>query len=212
MNVSSDQIVIGSGAEYLYGLIVQLLGRNRIYAIEDPSYDKIEQVYKASGVRCDMLKLGGDGIESSELERTNATVLHISPYRSFPSGVTASASKRREYLNFAIERDGIIVEDDFESEFSVLSKPEDTVFSLSPEKGVIYVNTFSKTIAPAVRIGYMVIPKLMIEPFKERVGFYSCTVPTFDQDVLADFINNGDFERHINRIRRKKRKAKDIKK
>lgn len=212
ISVSPEQIVIGSGAEYLYGLIVQLLGRSRIYAVEDPSYHKIEQVYKANGVRCDLLKLGDDGIESFELERTNATVLHISPYRSFPSGITASASKRREYLNWARKNDAMIVEDDFESEFSVLSKPEDTVFSLSKEQRVIYVNTFSKTIAPAVRIGYMVIPFDMIDLFEERVGFYSCTVPSFDQYVLADFIRRGDFERHINRIRRQKRKMKDIRK
>lgn len=211
IRVSSDQIIIGSGAEYLYGLIVQLLGRNRIYAVEDPSYEKIEKVYKANGVRCDLLRLGNDGIESIELIRTNATVLHISPYRSFPSGVTASASKRREYLSWALGRGGVIVEDDFESEFSVSSKPEDTVFSLSPDGGVIYVNTFSKTIAPAIRAGYMVIPKNMEELFRERVGFYSCTVPVFDQYVLADFIGSGDFERHINRIRRRKRKLRDAK-
>lgn len=207
INVTTDRIVIGSGAEYLYSLIVQLLGREKIYAIEDPSYEKIHSVYKANGVKCDFLKLGKNGILTSELSKTNATVLHVTPFRSFPSGVTANASKRNEYIRWAKERDGIIIEDDFDSEFTVSTKNEDTVFSLEPTRSVIYVNTFTKTIAPSMRIGYMVLPQALVDLFTEKTGFYSCTVPTFEQYVLAEFINNGDFERHINRVRRKRRQA-----
>ncbi|MDD5924133.1 MAG: PLP-dependent aminotransferase family protein [Clostridia bacterium] len=206
MKLSYEQIIIGSGAEYLYGLIIQALGRERIFAIENPSYEKIDMVYRANGVTIESLTLGADGIKSSELKRSDATVLHISPYRSFPSGVSASASKRREYVRWANGRGGFIIEDDFESEFTVLTKPEETVFALADQENVIYINTFSKTIAPSIRIGYMVIPKSLIELFESKVGFYSCTVPTFEQYVLAEFIRSGDFERHINRVRRKKRK------
>ncbi len=207
IRVTPDRIVIGSGAEYLYGLIVQLLGRDRIYAIENPSYEKIRSVYKANGAQCDLLRLGRDGILSSELRKTPATVLHVTPFRSFPSGVTASASKRSEYIEWALSRGGIIIEDDFDSEFTVSKKNADTVFSLEPEKSVIYVNTFTKTIAPSMRIGYMVLPRALMPLFRDTVGFYSCTVPVFEQYVLAEFINNGDFERHINRVRRKRRQA-----
>lgn len=206
INVSPEQIVIGSRTEYLYGLIVQLLGRERKYAIENPSYEKIGMVYRANGIDCDPLMLGHDGIRSEELARTDASVLHISPYRSFPSGVTASASKRREYINWASADGRFIIEDDFESEFALSSKPEETVFSLSENDNIIYLNTFSKTIAPSIRIGYMVLPHGMTELFAEKIGFYSCTVPTFEQYVLAEFIQSGDFERHINRVRRRKRK------
>ena len=200
------QIVIGSGAEYLYGLIVQLLGRERVFALEDPSYDKIRRVYQAHGVTCEMLRLGSDGIRSDELTRASATVLHVTPFHSFPSQVTASAGKRREYLRWAEERGGYIVEDDFDSEFSVSSKSEDTLFSLEPNRSVIYMNTFSKTIAPSMRVGYMVLPPALSEQFRREVGFYSCTVPVFEQYVLAELIGSGDFERHINRIRRRRRK------
>ncbi len=210
MKVSCEQIVIGSGAEYLYGLIVQMLGRDRIYAIENPSYEKIMSVYEANGVHCDLLMLGKDGIVTSELDRTNAEVLHVTPFRSFPSGVTASASKRIEYIEWAADRNGIIIEDDFDSEFTVSTKNEDTVFSLEPLKSVIYVNTFTRTIAPSMRVGYMVLPQNMIKCFDEKVGFYSCTVPAFEQYVLAEFIDNGDFERHINRVRRKRRQLQKI--
>ena len=205
MNVSYNQIGIGSGAEYLYGLIVQFLGRDKIYALENPSYEKIHSVYKANGAECDLLKLGKDGILSSQLAKTKASVLHITPFRSFPSGITASASKRNEYIKWATDRNGIIIEDDFNSEFTVSTKNEDTVFSLEPNCSVIYVNTFSKTIAPSMRIGYMVLPKELVDSFFDKMGFYSCTVPMFEQYVLAEFISNGDFERHINRTRRKLR-------
>lgn len=198
------QIVIGSGAEYLYGLIVQLFGRERVYGIESPSYQKIQQVYQASDVKYEMLPLGNDGIESSALWASGADVLHISPYRSFPSGVSAPASKRHEYVRWADKGDRYIVEDDFESEFSVLKKPEETLFSLASGGNVIYMNTFSQTISPSLRVGYMVLPQRLVSAFEQKLGFYSCTVPTYIQYVLAELIDNGDFERHINRVRRRK--------
>lgn len=205
MQVQAEQIVIGSGAEYLYGLIVQLLGET-VYGIEDPGYEKIEQVYVANHVTCRLLPLGRDGVESGALSGTDARVLHITPYRSFPSGVTASAAKKREYLRWAERVDGVIIEDDFESEFTLSSKPEETVFSLDNGHRVIYLNTFSKTIAPSVRVGYMVLPHRLLKTFEEKLGFYSCTVPAFEQYVLAEFISRGEFERHLNRIRRKNRR------
>lgn len=206
IHVNTKQIVIGSGSEYLYGLIVELLGRNRIYAIESPSYKKIEQVYQATEIRYDSLPLTDSGIDSKALAATKANVLHTTPYRSYPSGVTATASKRYEYIRWSEQGDRYIIEDDFESEFSVSTKPTETLFSLSANDNVIYLNTFSKTISPSLRIGYMVLPAHLVKPFEEKLGFYSCTVPTFMQYVLTELINNGDFERHINRVRRNKRK------
>ncbi|MBQ8540324.1 MAG: PLP-dependent aminotransferase family protein [Clostridia bacterium] len=207
IKVDISQIVIGAGAEYLYGLIVQLLGRERIYAIENPSYEKIHAVYEANNVKCELLKLEKDGIATKELIKTKATVLHVTPFRSFPSGVTASASKRWEYIAWASERNGIIIEDDYESEYTVLKKSEDTLFSLKPDGGVIYLNTFTKTIAPSMRVGYMVLPKELVKVFADKLGFYSCPVPMLEQYVTAEFLNNGDFERHINKVRRKRRQA-----
>ena len=153
-----------------------------------------------------MLPLGSDGIRSTALWDTDADILHITPYRSFPSGVTATASKRHEYLRWAEKADRYIVEDDFESEFSISKKPEETLFSHTTKDNVIYMNTFSKTVSSSLRVGYMVLPKHLVSLFNEKLGFYSCTVPTFIQYVLAELILGGDFERHINRVRRKKRK------
>ena len=206
ISVDVEQIVIGSGAEYLYGLIIELIGRNMIYGIENPSYKKIEQVYRAAEVTYDPLPLSADGIDSAALASTAASVLHTTPYRSFPTGVSASASKRHEYIRWSNAGERYIIEDDFESEFSVSTKPEDTLFALSDMGNVIYLNTFSKTISPSLRIGYMVLPQKLVGDFDERLGFYSCTVPTFEQHVVARLLANGDFERHINKVRRDKRK------
>ena len=201
-----DQIIIGSGSEYLYTLLVELLGRKKTYAIESPSYKKIEQVYAASDVRIQKLTLRADGIDSTELRGCDADVLHISPYRSYPSGISASASKRHEYLQWANPAGRVIIEDDFESEFSVSRKAEETLFSHTSEDNVIYMNSFSKTVSPSLRIGYMILPRHLVSDFNTKLGFYSCTVPTFMQLVLAELIGNGDFERHINRVRRIKRR------
>ena len=208
MNIRPEQVVIGSGAEYLYSLIVQLFGNDKIFAIENPSYEKIRKVYTSNGAFCDMLNLGANGINTSELEKTTATILHITPFNSFPSGITANASKRAEYLRWAEKRNGYIIEDNYESELTVSKKNEDTVFSLSENGKVIYLNTFTKTIAPSVRVGYMILPEKLLDLFKEKLGFYSCIVPVFEQYVLAELLNNGNFERHINRVRRARRKEK----
>ena len=174
MDVAPDQIIIGSGSEYLYNLIVQMLGRERIFALEDPSYEKIKLVYEASGVRCRMLPMDREGVRLSALKKTDATVL---------------------------------IEDDFDSEFSMSTKAEDTLFSLEPNKSVIYMNTFTRTISPAVRVGYMVLPAQLSTALQEKISFYSCTVPVFTQHLLAELIRNGDFERHINRVRRRRRQG-----
>lgn len=211
IRVKPEQIFVGSGAEYLYGLIVQLLGAARIYAAEDPSYEKIALVYRAHGASLELLPLGADGIRSDALAATRASVLHITPYRSYPSNVTASAAKRREYIRWASEPGRYIVEDDFSSEFTVASKPEETVFSLAESGNVIYLNTFSQTVAPSLRMGYMVLSEKLAAQYAERIGFYSCTVPLFEQLVLAELLESGDYERHIRRTRRALRKRTEKK-
>ena len=205
IRAAPEQIYIGSGAEYLYGLIVQALGRDKLYALEDPSYEKIRQVYAAQGAATTLLPLRGDGVDSAALAATPAQVLHITPYRSYPSDVTASAAKRREYIRWADREGRWIVEDDFTSELAASSKPEETVFSLSEHGNVIYLNTFSQTVAPSLRMGYLVLSPETAALFARRVGFYSCTVPVFEQYVLSELIDAGDYERHIRRVRRQQR-------
>ena len=207
MLAQPECIVIGSGAEYLYGLVVQLLGRDRVYGLEDPGYEKVRQVYAANGAVCELLPMSDDGIHADALQRTDATVLHVTPFHSFPSLVTASAGKRLEYLRWAKERGGYIVEDDFDSEFSLGRKPLQTLYAMDGGQSVVYLNTFSKSLSPALRVGYMVLPDSLVGRFEKTLGFYTCPVPVLSQYVLAEFIARGSFERHLNRVRRRLRQS-----
>ena len=207
INAPEERIVIGAGAEYLYNIILLLLGTDRIFAYEYPSYEKIGKVYEANSVRTERLPLGKDGIKSRALEGSEATVLHVTPFNSYPSHITASPAKRREYVSWAEKRGGYIIEDNYYSELTLSKKHEDTLFSTSDR--VIYVNTFSQTVSPSFRVGYAIIPEALSDVFEKRVGFYSCAVPVFEQYVLCELIRSGDFERHINRVRRAKRKEKN---
>ena len=208
LSVAPEQIVIGAGAEYLYGLIVQLIGRARPFALEDPCYGQIRRVYEANGARCVLLPMGEDGIEAAALDGCDAGVLHVTPYHSYPSGVTASAVKRHAYAAWAGEHDSVIVEDDYDAAFASPTRQIQTICSLAPER-VIYLNTFSKLLAPSVRTGFLVLPEGLLPRYRERLDFYACTVPVFDQLVLAEFINAGHMERYINRRRRAMRKTEE---
>lgn len=208
MHVSPDQIVIGSGAEYLYGLISILIGPGQTIALEDPSYQKIRWVYETHGLQIEPLRMGVDGILTSELKRSHAKAMHVTPFHSYPTEISATVSKKMEYLSWARESHALLIEDDYDSEFSMLGKSEDTLFSMEPTKTVIYLNTFTRTISPSVRIGYMILPEFKTKEFLDRIGFYSCTVPVLDQYVLTDLIEEGDFERHLNRVRRKRRRGR----
>jgi GntR family transcriptional regulator/MocR family aminotransferase len=204
ISVHSDQIVIGSGAEYLYGLIAQMLTDKRI-GIEDPSYEKIEKVYRAHGLEIERLKMGKDGIRSTELERAKVLTLHVTPYSSFPTKITADASKRSQYISWAKDRNGLIIEDDYDSEFSLTGTAPETLFAQSMDENVIYLNTFSKTIAPSLRAGYMILPEKWLPVYQKTVGFYSCTVPMLEQYFLAEWLDSGEFERTISRMQNQKR-------
>lgn len=207
MEATPEQIVIGSGAEYLYGLLVQLLGRTRAYALEMPCYEQIHRVYGAHGVHCEMLPLVSGGIDAAALAQCDAGVLHVTPFHSYPSGITANRAKRMEYIEWARLHDATIIEDNYNAELTVSEHNDTTLYALAEGVDVIYLNTFSHTISPALRVGYMVLPTSLLSRFEARLGFYSCTVPTFEQYLLAELLQNGDFERHINRLRHAKRLA-----
>ena len=205
IEVSPDDIVIGSGAEALYQLARLRIGSDRIYAIETPSYDKIEKTYRARGINCLLLPLSGDGIPDSVLSSCAADVLHVTPYHSFPSGITATAAKKKAYLEWAKSRGAVIIEDDFGSEFCRSRKPTDTLFETDGGERVLYINTFSKTLSPALRAGYMLLPRAL-QVRRKNIEYMSCSVPVLDQYILCELLDGGSFERHLNRIRRQIRK------
>ena len=200
MQVSPDQVIIGAGTDFLYNLLIQLLGRDKVYALEDPGYGKIARIYEAGGVRCMAVPMDSRGVRPDALG--DARVLHISPAHHFPTGLVTPVDRRQELLSWARSRDGYIIEDDYDSEFRFDAHPKPTMQSLDHSGRVIYMNTFSKSLAPSIRISYMILPPALMEEFRKRLGFYSCTVSSFEQYTLASFLSRGHFEKHINRMRK----------
>ncbi len=203
MTAPPERIVVGSGAEQLYEAVVRMLGPQRTYGIEWPSYGQIEAVYAGYGAAVERLPIGPDGVESAALAASRADVLHVTPFHSWPTGVTAPAAKRYEYLAWSRTGDRFLVEDDFDSEFAPPGKPLDTLWSLDGDGRVIYLNTFSKSLAPSMRMGYMLLPERLLPRYDEVLGHYSCSVPLLEQYALAEFIADGSFERHLSRRRRR---------
>ena len=201
LHVDPEHILIGAGTDFLYNLLIQLLGRDKIYAVEEPGYGKIRRIYAAGGVNCVSAPMDAQGVRPESLEK--AQVLHISPSHHFPTGLVTPVNRRQELLEWATQApDRYIIEDDYDSEFRFAAHPMPAMASMDRKGQVIYMNTFSKSLAPSIRISYMVLPPALMEQFQAQLGFYSCTVPSFEQYTLARFLEEGHFEKHINRMRK----------
>lgn len=209
MKVSPEQVVIGAGAEYLYILLSQLLGRETPIAVEDPGYPKIRQAYMAAGSEVIPIPLDEEGMDLTALEKSGAKAAHISPAHQYPTGLVTPISRRQALLRWAKEREGYLIEDDYDSEFRFTGRPIPTLQSIDMEGRVIYMNTFSQTISPAMRVGFMVLPPSLLERYRRELDFYACTVPVLDQQVLARFLTEGHYERHINRMRKEYRQKRE---
>lgn len=208
IDIEPNQIIIGAGSEYLYSMLIKLLGFNNIFALENPGYDKISKVYKSNNVKTKYINLDENGIDINQLNDVN--IVHVTPAHQFPTGIVMPINRKLELLNWANEKKGrIIIEDDYDSEFRFKGVILPSLKSIDKNDNVIYLNTFSKTIAPSIRISYMIIPKKYINLYKEKLGFYSCTVPNFEQYTLARFIEEGYFERHLNKMKNYYRKKKE---
>ena len=200
--VDPDQIIIGAGTEYLYSFIIELLGKDKIYTLENPGYKKLIHIYGQKGVECSFASIDDYGVTVEELRKCNADVAHICPNHHFPTGINMPASRRYELLAWANEKEErYIVEDDYDSEFRIDGKPIPPLFSIDACNKVIYMNTFSKSLTPTIRVSYMVLPVHLANKFYRMLSFYSCTVSNFEQYTLAEFIAQGYFEKHINRMR-----------
>ena len=202
MKVAPHQIIIGAGTEYLYGLLIQLLGKNLIYGVENPGYHKIGKICKSMGVTYRHVDLDESGVSIHELEEKKIDIIHTSPSHHFPTGIVMPVSRRYELLGWAAKKkQHYIIEDDYDSELRLSGKPFPTLQSIDVSGKVIYMNTFTKTLASTVRISYMVLPEDLAKRFYSELSFYSCTVSNFEQYTLAQFMENGSFEKHINRLR-----------
>lgn len=210
MNVNPDNIVIGAGAQLLDTMLVQLLGADKVYAVEDPGYLRLTRIYQAMGCEVRHIPLDGEGVDLSALQKTGTDVLHLMPSHQYPTGLVTSIARRYALLSWAAERpDRYLIEDDFDCEFRLAGKPIPALASIDAAQSVIYTNTFSKSLSSALRLAYMVLPDDLMERFGRDLGFYASSVSSVDQVALARLLESGDYERHVNRVRVRAREARD---
>ena len=208
MSVSPEQIIVGAGAEYLYLLLAQLLGPGAVFAAEDPGYPKIRQVYGKCGAACRPVPLDAQGMDLAALTASGATVAHLSPSHHYPTGLVTPIARRQALLRWAEQVDGFIIEDDYDSEFRFTGRPLPTLQSIDRSGRVLYMNTFSQTISPSMRVGFVVLPPRLLERYRRELDFYACTVPALEQHVLARFLSGGYYEQHLSRMRKEYRQRR----
>jgi GntR family transcriptional regulator/MocR family aminotransferase len=197
-----EQIIIGAGTEYLYSLIIQLIGFDKLYAMEDPGYSKLSKIYERYGIKYVNIPIDKNGMTEAGLRKANADCVHITPSHHFPTGITMPITRRMELLKWAIDgKDRYIIEDDYDSEFRMSGLPLPALRSIDKTGRVIYINTFNKSLSSTMRVSYMVLPESLLKSFNEKLGFYSCSVSNFIQYSLAAFIENGHLDHHISRMR-----------
>lgn len=202
INANPEQIIIGGGSDSLISLIILLLGRNSVYALENPGYNKVYQTLQNNDVPTIPISLDECGLKVSELDKTKANIVHVTPSHQFPTGVIMPIRRRLELLSWANKcSNRYILEDDYDSEFRYNGQPIPALQGLDKANKVIYLNTFTKSIAPSLRISYLVLPINLLNKYKKNPYFYTCSVPNFDQYILSKFMQGGYFERHINRMR-----------
>ena len=203
MNVSPECIVIGASIEYLYEKLIKLLPERSVYGAENPGYRKIPRIYEEFGLPWKSIEMDESGLSMESLRESGANIVHVSPEHHYPLGTVTTAGRRQELLAWTAEAaDRYIIEDDYDCEFRYSTKSIPALQSMDTNHRVIYMNTFSKSLAPAIRISYMVLPKKLMERYIARANFYSNSASSCEQHALARFIENGSFERHLSRLKK----------
>lgn len=200
ISANPEHIIIGAGAEHLYGVLVQLLGRGTAFAVENPCYNKIYSTYRLYGAGVAPVNVIDTGICLDEVQKLAVSAVHVSPSHQFPTGAVTPAAARARLISWADKTGGYIIEDDYDSEFRLEGKPLQSLTALCPGRAV-YMNTFSKSLAPSMRLGYMVLPTVLYKKYLEIFGHSANIVPLFEQKALALMLDGGYFERHVARLK-----------
>ena len=195
-----EQIVVGSGMETLIGQLVTLLGPEAVYGLEDPGYPSVERILRGRGSAVRYVPMDAFGMDADALEACGATVAYLTPSHQFPLGITMPASRRSRLLRWAAEREGWILEDDYDSEFRYGGKPISSMQGMDRHGRVIYAGTFSRSLAPAIRLAYVVLPPALAERWQALYGRQQPTVSRYEQTVMARFLDGGFYGRYIRRV------------
>lgn len=204
---SPEQIVIGSGTEQLLPMILRLFSEDTCFALENPGYPTVHRMFLQHKRQVCPIAVDDEGILIHELEKTAANVVYITPSHQFPTGAVLSATRRAQALNWAAQSPSrYIIEDDYDSEFRYTGKPIPALQALDRNDKVIYMSTFTKSLMPSLRVAYFVLPPKLLATYNDVFNYYSSTVPRFDQHIVANFMRDGHFSKHLNRMRKVYRK------
>lgn len=201
VHCTPNQIIIGAGTQPLLWLLLQLLGKQKSYAIENPGFHRVKAIIQSCGLPIQPVPLDEKGINISSLNNCNANVAYVTPSHQFPYGMIMPLSRRLELLKWANDRQGYIIEDDYDGEFRYVGKPIPSLQGLDTNERVIYIGTFSKSFLPSLRMGYIVLPNHLLKAYQNLDGIFKQTVSKIQQLALANFIQKGDWDRHLNRVR-----------
>lgn len=211
MLVSADCILIGASFDYLYSNLIRLLPNDSVYAVEDPGYIKIPKLYNNLNLNWVTVKTDNEGINMTSLEKSGASVLHTSPEHHYPLGTIMSARRRQQLLKWLSESpDRYIIEDDYDWEFRYQGRPIPALHGMDYSNRVIYINTFSKTMNPGIKISYMVLPEELMKKYIDSLYYFSNTSSNLEQSVLTEFIKQGYFDRHLNKTKKYCHQLRDI--
>lgn len=202
VNCSPSDMILGAGNEYLEILLTQLLGRGKTILMENPGYPQAYRTFCNMGYLVKTVAAGEQGLCGQTVREVMPDLVYMMPSHQFPLGTVMPLKTRLELLKWASEKEGrYLIEDDHDSEYRYRGKPIPSLQSVDRQGKVIYLGTFSKSIAPSLRISYMVLPPQLMERYRKDCGFYSTTVPRMQQEILKEFIREGHFERHLNKMR-----------
>ncbi|MDO5027966.1 MAG: PLP-dependent aminotransferase family protein [Bacillota bacterium] len=212
LNVKAENIVISSGMEYLYEMLFYIFSKDSIFAVENPGYDILPDMISSRGFSYEPIELEDDGISLDQLIKSKANILTITPSHQFPTGSIMPISKRLDLLKWAsLKEENYLIEDDYDTEFRYVGRPIDPIKKFDLNDKVIYMGSFSKSIAPSMRISYMILPDKLMEELRVNFPFFICSVPVVNQLVMTKFLKDGYFQRHLNRMRRHyKKKREDL--
>ena len=211
VNCKPEQIIVGAGNDYLLLLLEKILGRHVGIAMENPTYKRAYRIFRSFAYHIVTVDMDDKGMRADRLEQEQVRVAYVMPSHQYPTGAVMTIGRRAELLRWAEKKpDRYLIEDDYDSEFRYRGKPIPSLQSSDERGKVIYIGTFSKAIAPAIRVSYMVLPESLLEVYRRECSFYSCTVSRIDQRILNEFIRDGYFERHLNKMRMRYRAKHDL--
>ncbi|WP_368297015.1 PLP-dependent aminotransferase family protein [Cytobacillus firmus] len=209
VNCSPSQIILGSGTQYLMRTLLQLL-EGSIFAVENPGYHRKLVIFEKGMENVRDIPLDEDGLILSKLKKSGANIVFVTPSHQFPCGMIMPIARRMQLLKWAKEKPGrYIIEDDYDSEFRYTGKPIPALQGLDKDEKVIYMGTFSKALLPSLRISYMVLPRPLLKIYQEDYFFYAQTVSRIDQEILLKFLQEGYWDKHIQKMRVVYRKKRD---